>query len=184
MIESKRLMQSLRDSSMRDPLTNLYNRRFLEESLEPLTSGVRRRNAQVGVMMCDIDHFKHLNDTYGHDVGDDVLKGTCTIIKNSLRDADLLIRYGGEEFLVLLIDTEEDGAMIVGNRIRTSLEDHKFKTANGPMTKTMSMGIAMYPADGDDFWECVKLADTALYQAKDTGRNKVMRYTEGMSKEE
>jgi len=183
-IEAKRLMQSLRETSMRDPMTNLYNRRFLEESLETLLSGVRRRDAQVGVVMCDIDHFKMVNDTYGHEVGDDVLKGACAIIQNTVRNADVLIRFGGEEFLVLLMDASEEGAVLVSDRIRTQLEAHRFKTSDGPMTKTMSLGVSMFPGDSDDFWECVKFSDVALYQAKDTGRNQVIRYQEGMTSDE
>lgn len=183
-IEAKRLMQSLREASMRDPMTNLYNRRFLEESLETLISGVRRRDALVGVVMCDIDHFKMVNDTYGHEVGDDVLKGACTIIQNTLRNADVVIRFGGEEFLVLLMDASEEGAVMVAERIRTQLEAHRFKTSDGPMTKTMSLGVSMFPSDDEEFWECVKFADVALYQAKDTGRNKVIRYEDGMTSEE
>ncbi len=183
-IEAKRLMQSLRDASMRDPMTNLYNRRYLEESLETLTSGVRRRDSQIGVVMCDIDFFKMVNDTYGHEVGDDVLKGTCNIITQTLRNADVVIRYGGEEFLVLLMDASEEGALMVADRIRTQLEAHKFKTSDGPMTKTMSLGVSMFPEDDDDFWACAKYADVALYQAKDTGRNKVIRYQDGMTSED
>jgi len=183
-IEAKRLMQSLRETSLRDPMTNLYNRRFLEESLETLLSGVQRRDSQVGVVMCDIDHFKMVNDTYGHEVGDDVLKGACAIIQNTVRNADVLIRFGGEEFLVLLMDTSEEGSILVAERIRTQLEAHKFKTSDGPLTKTMSLGVSMYPFDDTDFWACVKYADVALYQAKDTGRNQVIRYVEGMKSEE
>jgi len=182
-IETKRLMASLRESSLRDPMTNLYNRRFLEEHLETVTSGVLRRNSRIGILMCDLDHFKHVNDTYGHDVGDDVLKGSCAVMKKTLREADLLIRFGGEEFLALLIDADGEGAMISAERIRKAMEEHEFKTPQVPLTKTMSLGLAIYPDDSDDFWECAKLADIALYQAKDTGRNQVIRYTEGMSGE-
>ena len=183
-IETKRLMQSLRESSLRDPMTNLYNRRFLEEHLETVTSGVLRRNSTIGILMCDLDHFKHVNDTYGHDVGDDVLKGACEIMRKTLREADLLIRFGGEEFLALLIDADAEGGMISGERIRKAMEEHSFKTPKGPLTKTMSLGLSVYPNDNDDFWECAKLADVALYQAKDTGRNQVIRYQDGMTSEE
>lgn len=182
-IEAKRLMQSLKDSSMRDPMTGLYNRRFLEEYLVTLTSGIKRRESQVGVLMCDIDFFKQVNDTLGHDVGDDILKGTCAIIKQAVRESDLLIRYGGEEFLLLLVDTDEKGAYEVAERIRSDMEAHKFKTPEGPLAKTLSLGLSMYPSDDEDFWKSVKLADVALYQAKDTGRNKVLRYSKEMWKE-
>jgi len=182
-VEAKRLMQSLKDSSMRDPMTGLYNRRFLEEHLVTLTAGIKRRESQVGVLMCDIDFFKQVNDTLGHDVGDDILKGTCAIIKQAVRESDLLIRYGGEEFLILLVDTDEKGAFEVAERIRSDMESHKFKTPEGPLHKTLSLGLSMYPTDDEDFWGSVKLADIALYQAKDTGRNKVLRYSKEMWEE-
>lgn len=182
-IEAKRLMQTLKDTSMRDPMTGLYNRRFLEEYLVTLTSSVKRRNSQVGILMCDIDFFKQVNDTLGHDVGDDILKGTCAIIKQAIRESDLLIRFGGEEFLLLLVDTEEKAALRVAEKIRSDMEAYKFKTPEGPLVKTLSLGLAMYPSDEADFWRAVKLSDVALYQAKETGRNKVLRYTKDMEAE-
>jgi len=182
-IESRRLMKSLKDASMRDPMTNLYNRRFLEEYVDTLTSGINRRKSQIGVVMCDIDHFKHVNDTYGHEVGDDVLKGTCGIMVHTVRGSDIVIRYGGEEFLILLVDSTEEGAMMVSERIRTQLEAHQFKTSQGTIAKTMSLGVSMFPEDHENFWECAKRADVALYQAKETGRNQVIRYTRGMRSE-
>lgn len=175
-IEAKRLMQSLRDSSMRDPLTGLYNRRFLEEYVVTLTSGVRRRGSQLGVLMCDVDHFKQVNDTLGHEVGDDVLKGVCAVIGHAIRESDLLIRFGGEEFMVLLIDTDEEHSLRTAERIREAMENHKFSTTEGPMTKTLSLGLSMYPADNEDFWRCTKYADIALYDAKETGRNRAVRF--------
>ena len=175
-IEAKRLMQSLKESSMRDPLTGLYNRRFLEEYVVTMTSGVRRRGSQLGVLMCDVDHFKQVNDTLGHEVGDDVLKGTCAVISHAIRESDLLIRYGGEEFMVLLLDTDEEHSLKAAERIREAMENHKFSTTEGPMTKTLSLGLSMYPADNEDFWRCTKYADIALYDAKETGRNRAVRF--------
>ncbi len=183
-IESKRLMKSLKDSSMRDPMTRLYNRRFLEEYTDTLVSSIRRRKSQIAVVMCDIDHFKLVNDTYGHEVGDDVIKGSSTIMVNTVRSSDIVIRYGGEEFLILLIDSSEEAAMMVSDRIRTELEAHPFKVSQGSISKTMSLGVSMFPSDNEDFWECTKYADVALYQAKESGRNRVIRYTDGMNAEE
>jgi len=179
-VEAKRLMQSLKDSSMRDPMTGLYNRRFLEEYLISLMAGIKRRDSQLGILMCDIDFFKQVNDTLGHDVGDDILKGTCAIIKQAVRESDLLIRYGGEEFLVLLVDADEKTALRVAERIRSDMEAYKFNTPEGPLAKTLSLGLSMYPSDDEDFWRSVKFADVALYQAKETGRNKVLRYAKEM----
>ena len=175
-IEAKRLMQSLRDSSMRDPLTGLYNRRFLEEYVVTMTSGVRRRGSQLGILMCDVDHFKQVNDTLGHEVGDDVLKGACAVITHAIRESDMLVRYGGEEFMVVLLDTDEEHSLKAAERIRAAMESHKFSTTNGPMTKTLSIGLSMYPSDDEDFWRCTKFADVALYDAKESGRNRVVRF--------
>ncbi|WP_171966499.1 diguanylate cyclase [Mariprofundus micogutta] len=183
-IESKRLMKSLKDSSLRDPMTNLYNRRFLDEYLSSLTGTIKRRKSQIGVVMCDIDHFKMVNDTYGHEIGDDVLKGACSIITNTIRNSDIAIRFGGEEFLILLLDSTEEGSLMVADRIRIQLEAFKFKTSQGDITKTMSLGVSMFTAENEDFWAVVKQADVALYQAKNSGRNQVIRYIDGMKSED
>lgn len=183
-IETKRLMQSLRDASMRDAMTGLYNRRFLEEYVETLTASASRSNTGIGVLMCDVDFFKQVNDTLGHEVGDTVLKGVAKILKREVRASDLTIRFGGEEFLALLVDTSEKKAMEVAERIRSALEEHSFQTPSGPLKKTLSVGVAMYPNDTDAFWECVKFADVAMYEAKETGRNKILRFDSKMWKTE
>jgi diguanylate cyclase (GGDEF)-like protein len=183
-VETKRLMATLRESAMRDAMTGLYNRRFLEEYLETLVSDVARRKTLVGVLMCDVDFFKQVNDTLGHEIGDSVLKGVAVILKQSVRASDLVIRYGGEEFLALLIDADEKKALEIAERVRAAMEANTFQTTSGPLSKTLSVGISMYPLDNEDFWGCVKFADVALYQAKETGRNKVLRFTRDMWKEE
>jgi diguanylate cyclase (GGDEF)-like protein len=183
-IEAKRLMQSLRDASMRDPMTNLYNRRFLEGYLETLTAGVERQKSSIGILMCDVDLFKQVNDTLGHETGDAVLIKVSEILKQSVRSCDLVIRYGGEEFLALLIGADEEKSLEVAERVRTEMEGYAFPTTSGPLKKTISVGASIYPQDTDNFWECVKFADVAMYQAKETGRNKTVRYTKEMWKEE
>lgn len=183
-VEAKRLMQSLRESAMRDAMTGLYNRRFLEEYLETLTADVARRKVPVGVLMCDVDFFKQVNDTLGHEIGDSVLKTVADILKQAVRASDFVIRYGGEEFLVLLIDANEKKTLEVAERIRGNVEGHIFQTASGPLSKTLSVGVSAYPSDTDDFWDAVKFADIALYKAKETGRNKALRFTSDMWKEE
>ncbi|MFC1626091.1 diguanylate cyclase [Pseudomonadota bacterium] len=183
-IESKRLMRSLKDASMRDPMTNLYNRRFLEGYLDTLMASVERQKACIGVLMCDVDLFKQVNDTYGHETGDEVLIKVSEILKHSVRASDMVIRYGGEEFLALLIGADETKTLEVAERVRTEMESHAFSTTSGPLKKTISVGASLYPQDSDSFWECVKFADVALYQAKETGRNKSLRYTKDMWKEE
>ena len=113
-----------------------------------------------------------------------MLKGACEIMMQTVRGSDIVVRLGGEEFLVLLIDSSEEGALMVSERIRAQLEEHQFKTAQGAINKTMSLGVTLFPSDSDDFWECVKRSDVALYQAKRTGRNQVIRYVEGMQSDD
>jgi len=183
-VEAKRLMLSLRESAMHDAMTGLYNRRFLEDYLETFTADIARRKVSVGVLMCDVDFFKQVNDTLGHETGDSVLKGVALILKQSVRASDLVIRYGGEEFLGLLIDADEKKTLEIAEKVRSAMEANTFQTTSGPLTKTLSVGVAMYPADNEGFWGSVKFADVALYQAKETGRNKVVRFTKDMWKEE
>lgn len=179
-LEAKRLMKTLKESAFRDALTGLYNRRFLEESFENLVAGVLRRGTTLGLLMCDLDYFKQTNDQYGHDTGDMVLKETSNIIRKSVRSSDLVIRFGGEEFLVLLIDTKPDDSYAVGEKIRESIEAAKVKITGGFIQKTISIGVSEFPVDTQNFWEAIKYADVALYKAKERGRNKVLRFAVDM----
>ena len=183
-VEAKRLMLSLRESAMHDAMTGLYNRRFLEDYLETLTADITRRKVPVGILMCDVDFFKQVNDTLGHETGDSVLKGVALILKQAVRASDLVIRYGGEEFLGLLIDADEKKTLEIAERVRSAMEENTFQTTSGPLTKTLSVGVSMYPTDNEGFWGCVKFADVALYQAKETGRNQVLRFAKDMWKED
>lgn len=182
-IETKRLMQSLKDASMHDPMTGLYNRRFLDGYLETLLATVQRQKISVGILMCDVDFFKQVNDTYGHEVGDKVLIKVADILKNAVRTSDLVIRFGGEEFIALLVGADEEVSIRVAERIRQAMAACAFQTSNGPLKKTISVGISLFPLDSDGFWNCLKFADVALYQAKETGRNKVLRFSKEMWKE-
>ncbi len=179
-IEAKRLTNTLRESALKDSLTGLYNRRFLQEYTETLVAGVLRRGKNVGLIMCDLDFFKQVNDTHGHNVGDTILKETSDIIKKCVRSADMVIRFGGEEFLVLLLEIKKDEAMKIAEKIRKALAGTKLKTPDGTITKTISLGISEFPHDTDSFWQSIKFADVALYKAKETGRNKSVRFTEEM----
>lgn len=183
-IDAKRLMQKLRDTSLRDPLTGLYNRRYMQEVLEPQIAGVLRREKHVGLIMCDLDYFKRVNDEYGHDVGDTVLKETARILQESVREADVVIRFGGEEFIVLLFDIEPGEAINVAENIRTRIDNHRFQLDTGTLHKTISAGVSEYPHDTDSLWRAIKFADVALYQAKGEGRNLAMRFTPEMWTEE
>jgi diguanylate cyclase (GGDEF)-like protein len=179
-LEAKRLMNTLRDSALKDPLTGLYNRRFLQDHANHVISGVLRRKKTLGLIMCDLDYFKQVNDQYGHDVGDLVLKETAVLINKGVRDTDIVIRFGGEEFFILLVDINPGDAIVVAEKIRKLFDEAKIKIPNGSITKTMSLGVSEFPNDGEGFWQCIKYADVALYQAKDTGRNKAVRFEESM----
>jgi len=181
-IESKILMSKLRDTSLRDGMTGLYNRRFLEEFIDTVTSQAIREQATYSVMMLDVDFFKMVNDTYGHDIGDKVIVEIGKVLKDNIRDADLAIRYGGEEFVIMLYNATKEGALLVAQKIHTAFGELIFEVGNGEtMQKTISIGMARFPEDGDTIWKCIKFADTALYVAKTTGRNKIVEYTKEMS---
>lgn len=180
-IESNILMEKLHDTSLRDGMTNLYNRRFLENFIDKIMSQVRRGNETYHVLMMDVDFFKMVNDTHGHDVGDKVIVELANLLKSSIREADLAIRYGGEEFLVLLHNATHEGAMKVAKKIHQEFGKLRFDVGSGEiLQKTISIGMAKFPTDGDTIWKCIKYADTALYNAKDTGRNKIVEFEEGM----
>jgi diguanylate cyclase (GGDEF)-like protein len=179
-LETKRLMENLRESTLRDPMTGLNNRRFLEEYVETLISSVQRKRTHVAILMLDLDYFKMVNDTYGHDAGDAVLKALSTLLKQSVRASDLVIRYGGEEFLIILIDSEGEAADHVAEKIRLAVEGLKVQVAGITLQKTISIGIADFPTDSETFWQAVKFADVALYQAKEGGRNRIVRFNSAM----
>lgn len=182
-IESQILMEKLRDTSLRDGMTGLYNRRFLEEVIDKIMSQAARNKDTYAVLMLDVDFFKMVNDTYGHDVGDRVIVALAKVLKSSIRESDLAIRYGGEEFVVMLHNANDDGAMSIATKIHSEFAKLAFDVGNGePLRKTISIGIAKFPTDGDTIWKCIKFADTALYEAKETGRNKIVEFRAEMHK--
>lgn len=183
-LEAKRLMDSLRENALRDGLTGLYNRRFLEEYVETLMATVERRRSQFAVLMLDFDYFKQVNDTYGHEAGDKVLKALAEIVMRNVRSSDMVVRYGGEEFLVILLDTEGENAERIAEKIRGEVAGAKINLPNVVLQKTISIGVAQYPNDADTFWQVVKYADVALYEAKRSGRNRVVRFMPEMWLEE
>ncbi|MCX6051627.1 MAG: GGDEF domain-containing protein [Campylobacterales bacterium] len=184
-IESKILMDKLRDTSLRDGMTGLYNRRFLEEFIDKIMGQAQREKETYSVMMLDVDFFKMVNDTYGHDVGDKVIVAIGKVLKENTRNADLAIRYGGEEFVVMLHNASDEGALEVAHKIHSAFGALTFDVGAGEkLQKTMSIGVSKFPIDGDTIWKCIKFADTALYKAKTTGRNKIVVYTHEMSEDE
>ena len=179
-IETKLLMSTLRESALRDPMTGLHNRRYLQEFTEKLVASAVRRGNKIGLIMCDLDYFKQVNDTYGHSVGDIVLKETALKIRQSVRESDVVIRFGGEEFLAVLLDINENDSMMVAEKIRENVQNNKIKLAEGSLSKTISLGVSEFPTDVETFWSCIKYADVALYRAKETGRNRSVRFTKDM----
>lgn len=179
-LEAKRLMEHLRENALRDPMTGLHNRRFLEEYVTALVADSQRRKSPFSVLMLDLDFFKQVNDTHGHEAGDKVIKTLADILRRNVRASDMAIRYGGEEFLLVLMNCAADGALEVAEKIRGEVESTKIPLPGGMLQKTISIGVAEFPSDSDTFWQVVKFADVALYRAKSAGRNRVLRFTPDM----
>jgi diguanylate cyclase (GGDEF)-like protein len=165
--------QRLLIESMTDPLTGLLNRRYFNEQTQKEVARSRRHNLRFSVLMLDIDHFKRINDTYGHPVGDLAIKALADICNKALRPQDILARYGGEEFVLALPHTEAEGAAVVAERIRQTVEQIELTTEAGPVRFTVSIGIATYKKDLP-LEQIVGRADEALYKAKQSGRNRVV----------
>jgi diguanylate cyclase (GGDEF)-like protein len=179
-IESKILTNKLRDTSLRDGMTGLYNRRFLEQFIDKLGKQALRDDTPYSILMLDIDYFKMVNDTYGHDVGDIVIKGLSEVISKSIRESDLAIRYGGEEFVILLHNSTLEGSLEVANKIHNEFNKQKFHVGQETLQKTISIGVSQFPSDAASIWKCIKFADTALYYAKEHGRNQVVKFESEM----
>ncbi|MCI4625884.1 MAG: GGDEF domain-containing protein [Candidatus Magnetoovum sp. WYHC-5] len=172
------MQKELRELSLKDTLTRLYNRRYLEEYTESIVSGVMRRETSLAVLICDLDLFKQVNDVYGHDCGDIVLREISNVLRNNIRKSDILIRYGGEEFLIILMDIEGNSqSLVIAEKIRASVEGTKINIGGSYIKKTLSIGVSELPGDSADFNEVIKFADIALYDAKKTGRNKVVKFS-------
>ena len=167
-----------------DQLTGMYNRKFLDEFVDVSIPQAARAKISYAVLMIDIDYFKMINDTYGHDIGDDAIRIVSGVIKTNIRKSDIAIRYGGEEFLVLLYNCEESHVLKIAENIRIAFSKEKI-TANGEsFSKTLSVGCSMFPTDSDSIWKCIKFADMCLYEAKQTGRNKVVKFSQELLKDE
>lgn len=168
------LYERVQALAITDGLTGIYVRRhFLERYAEDFARS-KRHGLKLSVLMIDLDHFKQCNDTYGHLVGDIVLKEIAKIMKGYVRQVDLIGRYGGEEFVIALPDTDRNSAIAVAERIRQEVENHKFRAYDETITMTISIGIATYPDNGDDVQMLIDKADQALYKAKEEGRNRVI----------
>jgi two-component system cell cycle response regulator len=158
-----------------DALTGLYNRHYLNTHLGNMVKQALKNGKHLGLMIMDMDHFKEVNDTYGHDVGDLVLKQLAHIMIQESRSAELAARIGGEEFVILMPETNPASALQAAERMREAVEEHNFKINDKGETikKTISIGVANLHPDGDSGESLMKRADEALYEAKNSGRNKV-----------
>jgi diguanylate cyclase (GGDEF)-like protein len=169
----------VREMAHRDGLTGLLNHATLMAELEHAVEAARRRNEPFAFVMADIDHFKRINDTYGHLVGDTVLVHLSRLLQRMGRSSDLLGRIGGDEFALILLNNTAEGAAVLADRIRNVLLEEPATGPNGePIQHRMSFGISMYPEDGETADALVETADRALYQSKRLGRDRVMRANE------
>ena len=158
-----------------DPMTHLYNRRYFGELATTVVKLAKRSGLVYSVIMVDIDKFKRINDTYGHTIGDDVIIALAKVLKYNNRESDIVSRWGGEEFVILLPQTKEDGAMIIAERLRKSVEALSVDDGNDKkLCFTISLGVATADIDDcSDIEDIINNADKALYIAKESGRNKV-----------
>ncbi|MGB5079977.1 MAG: sensor domain-containing diguanylate cyclase [Burkholderiales bacterium] len=165
--------------AMRDPLTNLYNRRQLGEGLHREILRARRVGASVGVMAIDVDHFKEVNDTLGHEAGDCALRGIAEELTASVREEDIACRAGGEEFVIILPGAERTALRGRAEAVRRMIEQARIPAGDGTLQLTVSIGLASFPSYGDTGAAVLRAADVALYKAKAAGRNRVMMCTPG-----
>lgn len=167
------LYKKIQELSITDSLTEVFSRRhFLERFSEELERS-RRLKYGLAFLMLDIDDFKKHNDTYGHLVGDAVLKEICKTIKENLRQMDLIARYGGEEFALILSETNKEQAILAAERIRQTIEDKKISAYDEELRVTVSIGISVFPGNGEDTQQLIDEADAALYEAKKSGKNRI-----------
>jgi diguanylate cyclase (GGDEF)-like protein/PAS domain S-box-containing protein len=173
------LQAQLREQAIRDPLTGLFNRRYLEETLQREFSRASREGYPIGVAMIDIDYFKQLNDANGHEAGDRVLQALAALLQAHTRAGDIVCRYGGEEFLLVLPGADPQQVQDRAEAWRHSFEATTIQLGEGLLRSTLSIGVATFPLNGETFDDVVRAADQALYRAKGDGRNCVRTRADG-----
>jgi diguanylate cyclase (GGDEF)-like protein len=174
-VANMKLQQSLQIQSIRDPLTGLYNRRYLEEAIGREEHRARRKGMSVGIVMCDLDHFKHFNDTFGHDAGDAVLREVGEFLNTHFREEDIVCRFGGEEFTVILPGSDLKDCLMRSETLRKNVETQLRLFWKGrQLHVTVSLGVASYPSHGCNLKAVIRAADGALLLAKERGRNCVV----------
>jgi diguanylate cyclase (GGDEF)-like protein len=166
-LENARLYEAARSLADRDPLTGLYNHRFLHERLGEELLRSARAQQPLSVLMLDIDDFKLVNDTFGHQVGDQVLVRLANVVRSTLRGSDVPARYGGEEFSVILPDTDEESGDAAAARIHEALREQAFRPeGRGAVSLSVSIGRATFPVDGRTATDLIERADARMYEAK------------------
>lgn len=178
LIEIGILQSQLREQAVRDSLTGLFNRRYLEETLDRELARAARESYPVSIIMIDIDHFKQINDTYGHEAGDIMLKALGGMLMTHSRRGDFACRYGGEEFLIVMPNMAHSIVQERAAALRQSLKALMVRYGNHTLTATYSMGIASYPANGDTRESFLRAADMAMYAAKNAGRDDIRSFDE------
>lgn len=172
-LANARMFKRLEELATTDGLTGLFNKRALIEVAAQKIKSSKRFKKPLSVLVCDIDHFKKVNDTYGHDVGDVVIRGFGDVLRRVKRDTDAVGRFGGEEFVVVCEETDSEGAALLAERIRSEIEASAFHTTQGSLKVTCSVGVATFPSAGQDWETLFKATDEALYASKRNGRNRV-----------
>ena len=180
-LANARMLTRLEELATTDGMTGLMNRRTLLDVASQKLRAARRFGKPVSILVCDIDYFKRVNDTYGHDIGDQVIKGFADALRRVKRDIDVVARIGGEEFVFLCEETTDKGGLQLGERIRSELEAMRFQTEQGELQVTASVGVATFPAAGQEWEALFKCADEALYASKRGGRNRVTLWTPKLS---
>jgi diguanylate cyclase (GGDEF)-like protein len=168
------LRDTLHRQSVTDALTGLFNRRYLDETLKRELYRAQRKKLPLAVIVLDIDHFKHVNDTYGHDAGDAVLRLIAQLLRNNVRESDLACRFGGEELVIVLTECELASALERAETVREAIAAMKIDYDDHTITVTASFGVSIHPDNGTEAQGLIQAADQALYEAKRSGRNRVV----------
>jgi len=174
--ENETLRARLQEQAIRDPLTGAFNRRFFAEALDKETARAIRENIPFSIIILDVDQFKKFNDTYGHKCGDEVLQVLAQFLQDNTRRGDIVCRYGGEEFVILMPDAPLESAYERADRFRKNFSEVVMEYQDVKLQCTFSAGVATYPIHADSGELLLVLADHALYQSKSNGRNQVTVY--------
>ena len=172
-LDNSILFYQVKQTALRDGLTGLLTHRAFQEKLESEILEASRFGSALSILLCDLDHFKTVNDTYGHQAGDQVLQGYAHVLVRNVRDIDVVARYGGEEFIVLLPQIQHAEACAIAERMRLDISQQVFEGGSQSIAVTGSFGVASFPEDATTAPQLIRQADQRLYRAKEGGRNLV-----------